>query len=106
MADTISITAAMAESAASSTAAVSAAGQRAVISRPSPPSRSHSSSVTNGTTGCSSRRIAPCTVASTRWARSRLAPPSASGSLASSRYQSQNSSQKKACSFWTPWANS
>ncbi len=71
-------------------------GQAATITESSPVSAHHSSSVTNGITGCSSRSIWSSTNPST-W-RVRLAAassPLASGTLASSRYQSQNSSQAK-----------
>src|SRR6185437_10157555 len=76
-------------------------GQAATITESSPVSAHHSSSVTNGITGCSSRSIWSSTKPSTL--RVRSAPvssspgssPDASGTLASSRYQSQNSSHAK-----------
>src|SRR6516164_10465119 len=62
----------------------------------SPVSAHHSSSVTNGMTGCSSRSIWSSTNPRTRLVVSAArASPEASGTLASSRYQSQNSSQAK-----------
>src|SRR5215475_5010600 len=72
------------------------AGQAAVITESSPVSAHHSSSVTNGMTGCSSRSIWSSTNPSTRLVVSAArSSPEASGTLASSRYQSQNSSQAK-----------
>src|SRR5215475_5513413 len=72
------------------------AGQAAVITESSPVSARHSSSVTNGMTGCSSRSIWSSTNPSTRLVVSAArSSPEVSGTLASSRYQSQNSSQAK-----------
>src|SRR5215472_15349977 len=72
------------------------AGQAAVITESSPVSAHHSSSVTNGMTGCSSRSIWSSTNPSTRLVVSAArVSPEVSGTLASSRYQSQNSSQAK-----------
>src|SRR5205085_978881 len=61
-----------------------------------------SDSVTNGMTGCASRRIASSTPASTRCAAGRLAS-SRSRPLLISTYQSQNSDQVKS---YTPRATS
>src|SRR5690348_7046244 len=67
----------------------------------SPGSAIHGSSVTNGMTGCSSRSNWSSTKPSTCWVVSAslvfaaLPSPEASGTLASSRYQSQTSSQAK-----------
>ena len=62
----------------------------------SPVSAVHSSSVTNGMTGCSSRSSWSSTNPSTRLVVSAASwSPEASGTLASSRYQSQTSSQAK-----------
>src|SRR5580700_1438620 len=63
---------------------------------PSPVNAVHSSSVTNGVTGCSSRSSWSSTKPSTCLVVSAAsASPEASGTLASSRYQSQTSSQAK-----------
>src|SRR5580704_19673287 len=62
----------------------------------SPVNAVHSSSVTNGVTGCSSRSSWSSTKPSTCLVVSAAsASPEASGTLASSRYQSQTSSQAK-----------
>ena len=62
----------------------------------SPVKAVHSSSVTNGMTGCSSRSSWSSTKPSTcRVVSAAPASPEASGTLASSRYQSQTSSQAK-----------
>ena len=62
----------------------------------SPVSAVHSSSVTNGMTGCSSRSSWSSTKPSTcRVVSAAPQSPEASGTLASSRYQSQTSSQAK-----------
>src|SRR6185312_15174057 len=71
-------------------------GHGAVITLSPPVSARHSSSVTNGITGCSSRSSRSSTKPSTaRVAATALSSPLASAGLASSRYQSQNSSQAK-----------
>ena len=77
-------------------------GQRAVISMPSPRAAprsavwSHSSSVRNGMTGCSSFRITSSAQAAVAWvsAFSASSAPLSSG-LASSTYQSQKVFQMK-----------
>ena len=62
----------------------------------SPVSAVHSSSVTNGMTGCSSRSNWSSTNPSTcRVVSAAAGSPEASGTLASSRYQSHTSSQAK-----------
>src|SRR5215472_8575670 len=62
----------------------------------SPVSAHHSSSVTNGMTECSSRSIWSSTNPSTRRVVSAAcSSPEDKGTFASSRYQSQNSSQAK-----------
>ena len=55
----------------------------------------HSSSVTNGTSGCSSRSSVSSTCPSTARVRSAAGPAGQQASLASSTYQSQTSSQAK-----------
>ena len=72
------------------------AGQAATITVSSPVSAVHSSSVTNGMTGCSSRINCSSTKPSTcRVVSAAASSEEASGTLASSRYQSQTSSQAK-----------
>ena len=67
-------------------------GQSAITSDSAPVSDFHSTSVTNGITGCNSLSRVSSTAASTAvvWLM-----PWASCTLANSRYQSQNSSQAK-----------
>ena len=102
----ISVTSRISDAISASAALSSPAnvGQAAIITESWPVSAVHSSSVTNGMTGCSSRSIWSSTNPSTRLVRSAAStaawPASsawaaASGTLASSRYQSQNSSQAK-----------
>ena len=72
------------------------AGQAATTTESSPVSAVQSSSVTNGMTGCSSRSNWSSTNPSTPLVVSAApASPEVSGTLASSRYQSQTSSQAK-----------
>ena len=67
-------------------------GQRAITSDSPPVSCFHSTSVTNGITGCSNLSSVSSTAASTAVVPER---PWASCTFANSRYQSQNSSQAK-----------
>ena len=92
---TTSCSAANSASAAGSRRSGSAAGHGATTTDSPPVSAVHSVSVTNGTIGCSSRSTVSSTWPSTRRVRSAASPPAASGTLASSTYQSQNSSQMK-----------
>src|ERR1700733_3452442 len=77
------------------------AGQGATTTDSAPVSAVQSSSVTNGMTGCSSRSSwsstnpSTCRVVSAAPVFATLPSPELSGTLASSRYQSQTSSQAK-----------